>query len=117
MALSTDSVSINYAQVNVTTIVPTSGSIGVNLDSGTYIITPTMDGATTWTFTTSAPSTHAVEFMMVLTCDAIGAASQDFPGVLWPGGTVPSMSTGTDVLKFVINNGTIIGLRVGIDIS
>lgn len=78
-----------------------SGSRVINLNSGTYI-SATATGTTTWSFTNPPASTYGGGVVLELTNG--GAYSQSFPGVYWPNGAAPTLtSSGTDVLVFLWN--------------
>jgi hypothetical protein len=76
-----------------------SGTRTINLASGEYV-TATATGVASWGFTNWPPSGSAGGCVLQLTNG--GAYAQSFPGIYWPGGSAPSLtSSGTDVLVFI----------------
>lgn len=98
-----------------------SGTRAINLANGN-VVSATLAGATTFTFTGATPST-ACSFGLYLTQDATGSRTVTWPAsVKWAGGTAPTLSTAAnaiDVLVFeTINGGTTwFGSLVGTNFS
>lgn len=89
----------NWGQEKLQALGSASGARAPVISAGAYL-TATAGGASTWTFdTTGLTAGYATSWTLELTNG--GTAAQTFTGVLWAGGTAPTLTAaGTDILVF-----------------
>lgn len=95
--------SMKTASETVIPLSPTSGTITVNVDDGSYF-TVTLTGSTTFTFG-SPPAGRAMGFILEITNG--GSHNVFWPSsVRWPKGLGPSLSAAsTDLISFITRDG------------
>lgn len=76
-----------------------TGATTINLTLGN-VVTATTTGATTWTFSSPAPTGNLEGFVLILTNG--GSQTQTWAtGTKWPAGTAPTLTAaGIDILVF-----------------
>lgn len=80
-----------------------TGAAAINLESGN-VITATMTGNTTFTFTNPPVTGKLGAFTLILTQGGAGSMIATWPTVKWAGGAAPTLTTtvaGIDILTFI----------------